>query len=173
MKEEIRREALLARKEILNKEEKSHKICETIRNHPKFIESKSIAFYKALKNEVSLEEVIDYALMLGKKVSVPKVEDNHLVFYEITDQEDYILSPFHVPEPVGDDSKRIEEFDLIFVPGVVFDKKLHRMGFGKGYYDRFLKDKNVYKIGVCFQEQIRESIPVNEEDISMDEIVTN
>ena len=63
--------------------------------------------------------------------------------------------------------------DLILVPGVAFDKKLHRMGFGKGYYDRFLKDKKIYKIGVCFQEQIREEIPVSDMDISMDEIVTD
>ena len=150
MKEEIRKESIVIRKQIPNKEEKSHIICEKIKQHPKYLEAKDVLLYKGLKDEVSLEELISYSFQNGKRVYVPKVVGDDLEFYEIQENEQYVKSPFHVLEPVGDSSKKMKKMDLILVPGVAFDKKLHRMGFGKGYYDRFLKDKKIYKIGLKF-----------------------
>ena len=173
MKEEIRKEYLLKRKNILNKEEKSEIIFQKIIHHEKYISSKGIAFYKNLKDEVSTQKLINYSLKIGKKVFLPKVEDNQLIFYQIFPNEKFIKSEFHVEEPIGDKSHKMDEknLDLVIVPGVAFDSSLHRMGFGKGYYDRFLKDKRVYKIGICFHEQYTDIIPFDENDILMDEVI--
>ena len=61
----------------------------------------------------------------------------------------------------------------VIVPGVIFDSNNNRMGFGKGYYDRFLKDKKCYKIGICFKEQITDNLPIDDYDIKMDEVVVD
>ena len=65
------------------------------------------------------------------------------------------------------------KIDLIIVPGVGFDQNNNRLGYGKGFYDHFLKNKNIFKIGICFKEQLLDEIPVNEYDIKMDLIITN
>ena len=66
-----------------------------------------------------------------------------------------------------------EEIDLMILPGVCFDKNLNRIGFGKGYYDRYLENSNsIYKIGICFKEQITKDIlPHDTYDIRLDEII--
>ena len=63
------------------------------------------------------------------------------------------------------------KIDLFLVPGVSFDVNGNRMGFGKGYYDRYLSNLDVYKIGICFEEQISESIPTDKYDVKMNEII--
>ena len=67
-----------------------------------------------------------------------------------------------------------DEIELIIVPGVCFDLKRNRLGFGGGYYDRFLENKNMNIIGICFDEQLSkdEFIPANETDIKMNKIIT-
>lgn len=174
MKNDIRYEYLLKRKNILNKKEKSLDICQKIIKHEKYLCSMNIGLYKSLKDEVDTSFLISYSLELGKNVYLPKVVDDDLIFYKISKNEKYVLSPFHVEEPVGDSSKEIsiDDMDLIIVPGVVFDKEGHRMGYGKGYYDRYLND-SIYKIGICFQEQLSLGVPVNENDVSMNEVITN
>ena len=64
------------------------------------------------------------------------------------------------------------DIDIVIVPGVAFDKKYNRMGYGKGYYDRFLKDMTALKIGVCHSFQLVDEIPSEPHDIKMDMIVT-
>ena len=62
--------------------------------------------------------------------------------------------------------------DLVVVPGLAFDLHLHRLGYGKGYYDRFLKSTSSYKIGICFDFQIVEKIPNESHDQKMDEVIS-
>jgi len=172
MKNEIRKEYLSIRKNILNKEEKSEIIFQKIIHHKKYQSASNIALYKNLKDEVSTQRLIDYSLVNGKNVFVPRVEENGLVFYQIFEGEKFVKSQFHVEEPIGEMKNLLQkELDLIIVPGVAFDSCYHRMGFGKGYYDRFLKDKRVYKIGICFHEQYTDIIPFDENDILMDEVI--
>jgi 5-formyltetrahydrofolate cyclo-ligase len=79
---------------------------------------------------------------------------------------------FGIPEPVSQETA--EELDLILVPGLGFDRKGGRLGMGKGYYDRFLKNyKDVLKIGLAFDEQVLESLPLNPYDESVDILITD
>ncbi len=167
----IRDKYIKIRKNINNKEDKSNIITNKIINNTKYINSSNIALYKSLDSEVNLDYLINYSLDNNKKVYLPKVDGDKLTFYEINKNTKYVKSEFGVLEPIGD--KIMNSCDLIIVPGVVFDKNNNRMGFGKGYYDRFLCNKKIYKIGVCFKEQIVKNIEVNEWDIKMDEVITD
>lgn len=175
MKNDIRSEYLLKRKNILNKKGKSFLICDKIIHHEKYISSKNIGLYKSLMDEVDTNFLIDYSIKNGKNVYLPKVVGNRLIFYRIERDEEYILSSFHVEEPVGEKDREVtcDDMDLIIVPGVIFDKYGNRMGYGKGFYDRYLEDASIYKIGICFQEQMSLKVPTSKYDISMDEVITD
>ncbi len=173
MKEEKRKELIRMRKYIIHKDEKSHRIYQKIIEHERYQKAKNIGLYYSLKDEVSTLELIQHSLKVGKKVYLPKVVEDDLLFYEIGENESFVQSPFHVMEPVGEENKRMVDVDIMIVPGVAFDEEGHRMGFGKGYYDRFLEKQKVYKIGVCFREQMVKGIPYNSHDISMDEVITD
>ena len=92
------------------------------------------------------------------------------MFIKIDNNTLYEKSSIGVLEPIGDIFTGI--IDLIIVPGLVFDKKLNRLGFGMGYYDKYLNSHNIYKIGLCFNEQIVDFVPVESHDIKMNMIIT-
>ena len=75
-------------------------------------------------------------------------------------------------EPVGENFMNYNKVDLIIIPGVAFDRKKNRMGRGKGYYDRFLSKMKAPKMGICFEFQLFDDIPNDENDVKMDYIVS-
>ena len=103
--------------------------------------------------------------------------NNELKFYKIKSlKEKFIKSNFGVEEPIENEINYINQKDigLIIVPGICFDKEKNRLGFGKGYYDRYLQNENINTIGICFEEQIVENIiPTTEYDVAMKKIITD
>ncbi len=172
-KQTLRRKYLEIRKSISNKELKSNIIFNKIINTKEYRDAHTIAMYKSLKSEVNTDKLIDYAIANNKVVLIPKVEKDNLVFYKIDKQTKLIKSNFGVLEPVNSQIITKENIDLIIVPGVCFDQKGNRLGFGKGYYDRFLNDMKTIKIGICYKEQLSDNIPTNNNDIKMDLIITD
>lgn len=171
-KDELRKRYLLIRKNITNKDEKSLVITNKIINDNWFKKSKIIGLYMNLPNEVDTSMIIDYTLNLGKIVALPKVENNNLKFYKIDSNSKYEKSNFNIYEPISNES--IESLDLIIIPGVCFDRNNNRIGFGKGYYDRYLYNKNIKKIGICFEEQItNDIIDIDEYDIKIDKVISD
>ena len=175
MKDGIRKEYILKRKHIINKEEKSLIIQHKVLEMDVFQSAKVVALYKSMKDEVDTSLLIDTCLKMGKIVCLPKVDGNHLCFYQIGSDEKYVKSIFQVEEPLGEDKYLLDskDIDVIVVPGVVFDNLGHRMGFGRGYYDRYLEGNTMYKIGVCFREQIVNHVIVDLHDVDMDIVVTD
>jgi 5-formyltetrahydrofolate cyclo-ligase len=150
-----------------------------ITNHIKSIieykESKRIMIYKNFQKEVQTKDIIEDALKEGKKVYLPRIELNTT----ITSRE--VRGSFDLEEGVWgiyqpkDNTPIINpwELDLILVPGVAFDYKGNRMGFGKGYYDKFLKDAGgAFTLGICHSAQLFEGIPVTANDIPVKGIIT-
>ena len=171
---ELRKKFLKIRKDITNKDSKSLVIFNKIIKEDYFINSKVIALYNNLNSEVSTKELIDYSLILNKTVLLPRVVNDDLLFYKIDCNSIYSKSSFGVLEPSLDNKLfRKEDIDLIIVPGVVFDVNRNRIGFGKGFYDRFFKGCKALKVGICFDEQIIESIPFENNDIKLDIIVSD
>ena len=172
-KDEIRKKMLLIRRNILKKQELSKIICNKIIKLDIYQRSQVIALYKAMNDEVDIDYLIKYSLENKKTILLPRVCDDKLVFYKIDYNTKYVRSHFGVLEPIDDANIYLGPIDLIICPGVSFDIYNHRLGYGKGYYDRFLKDKNIYKIGVSFSEQIVPLLPSNNLDIKMDLVITD
>lgn len=176
-KNEIRKKYLEIRKNIADKKEKSQKIENSVINNEKYKKAQVIALYKALSSEVNTDYLIEHSLSDGKIVCLPRVEDDKIVFYRIHSLEDeFECSKFGVLEPKDNEDNIVpkEAIDLAIVPGVAFDEKCNRLGFGKGYYDRFLASSGIDTIGICFEKQVLkgETLPTDQHDVLMDSIIT-
>lgn len=174
-KKKVRKEYTLVRSKIENKKEKSNLIFSKIIETKSFKESKIIAMYKNINSEVNTAELIKYSINIGKTVVLPKVEENELRFYKINSIDEKLFkSKFGIEEPSGIKENLVDNkfIDLVIVPGICFDTEKNRLGFGKGYYDRFLKQKDFKTIGICFDEQITKKVPTNDNDMKVKEIIT-
>lgn len=172
-KHNLRQIYLIKRKNISSKKEKSTIIVEKIKNLSIYQESSVIAMYYAMNDEVDLSCLIKESLQNGKIVLLPKIVNDDLVFLAIDENTTYEKSKIGVMEPVLKSNMWHSEIDLMLVPGICFDRKNNRLGFGRGFYDRFLSEKFIYKIGVCFNEQITQYIPVEKHDIKMNIIISD
>ncbi len=174
-KGELRIKYLKLRKEVESKDEKSLIITSRISTFEFYKNAKLIAVYSSLKDEVNTKDFILKALNDHKRICLPKVLNNQdLDFYEIKDLSDLKChNSFGILEPNALDKVFKEEINLMIIPGISFDKKLNRLGFGKGYYDRYLKDYKNLKVGICFDEQITTLIPASKNDVKMDLVITD
>ncbi|MBI5227136.1 5-formyltetrahydrofolate cyclo-ligase [Candidatus Micrarchaeota archaeon] len=135
-----------------------------------FQKAKTVCFYLAKGSEVSTKNMIESALSLGKHVVVP-VTGEKIEFVHFTSFEDLRRGRFGVPEP-STLKPHSEEPDLIVVPGIAFDLHLHRLGYGKGYYDKYLATSGAYRVGICYDFQVVPVLPRHEQDVPMDEVIT-
>lgn len=169
-KKEIRKRLIEIRKNIINKKELSTIIVDKLMCLDIYKNSSVIALYNSLNDEVNTKDLINESLK-EKIVLLPRIIDNEMVFIKIDNDTKYIKSNFKVMEPIGEIYQ--EKIDLIIVPGVSFDKEKNRLGYGRAYYDRYLKNKDIYKIGLCFDEQIVDLLPNEKHDIKMNMVITN
>lgn len=171
------REQLLKKRNALSKSEileKSYKIMEKLSSLQEYDKSKNIMFFVSFDNEVHTHDMIKEALKT-KIVIVPKVIEHKIEPALIADFDRLvptgkfgILEPF---EPVLFNRKNI---GIVLVPGIAFDRNGHRIGYGFGHYDRFLKTlPKAIKIGLCFDFQIVDKVPHEDFDVAMDIIVTD
>lgn len=178
-KQQLRKKYILIRKEIDNKEIKSKRIQERVIKNSKYKNSDVVAIYVSLKNEVATNLIIINSLKANKIVAVPVISSNgNMDFYKINSLDDLVnINKLNVKEPISDLRKLINPIDinLFIVPGICFDKNKNRIGYGGGYYDRYLcKSPSSYKIGIAFNEQILDDIIQSEDiDVKLDEIITD
>lgn len=149
---------------------KSRNIFNQLISMREFVEAKVIYIYVNINNEVSTREIIEYSLKAGKEVAIPKIEEHVMSFYKIQSVEELQTGYFNIPEPVN--KIKPSTPDIVLVPGVAFSYGLERLGYGGGYYDRFLTE-DVLKIGLAFDFQLYEELPVESHDIPMDIIITD
>ena len=174
-KEKIRRRILKLRDALSSeeREEKSKQIKKKLFALFEFRAAKTIFFYAAKGNEVEAEGMIEELLSSGKKVGLPIVKGKEIFFSQIFNYGKLLPSTFGILEPDEEHPISLDGVDLIIVPGIVFDSRGNRIGFGRGFYDRFLKKiPDAFKIGLAFEIQIVEAIPETLTDIPVDKIVT-
>lgn len=137
-------------------------------------EADSVLVYVSYNGEADTIKLIKYLLENGKKVATPRVNGDDMDFYEIKSLENLVDGYKGIPEPSKDCSIVYPEGkSIILVPGSAFDKNLFRMGYGKGYYDRYIAmHKGMFSIGISYGFQIQDRIPIDEWDRSLDMIVT-
>ena len=171
MKKELRREILYLRDNLEDRYNKSMIIKDKLLNLDVYKNSKVIALYSSMKSEVDTKELIKESQELGKKILLPRIiNKNKMIFIEINNDTVYEKNSFGVMEPIGEEESNI---DLIICPGVAFDKNNNRLGYGRAYYDKYLAKHDIFKIGICYKEQIVDNIDIDEHDIKMDLIITD
>ncbi|MFA5236660.1 MAG: 5-formyltetrahydrofolate cyclo-ligase [Methanoregula sp.] len=158
-----------------DREEKSRDICRHIMT---LIRTKeTVMAYTSKEKEVNTVPLITSLLERGNPVIVPIIvkEDVSLRLSYLRDLSALVPSTFGVPEPIGSEiSARGEEVDTIILPMLGFDRAGGRIGYGAGYYDRFLeKYPGLRKIGIAFSCQEMPGLPLDETDVRMDYIVTD
>ena len=148
------------------------------RLRPLLAEAQTIMAYYSLPDEVNTHDLIDDLVAEGKTVLLPRVTgDETMELRRYTGRADLKEGLFHILEPVGEPFTDFAAIDLILVPGLAFDAAGHRLGRGRGYYDRFLRTIHsrdgsyCVKIGVCFDFQKVDEVPVDAHDIPVDRLV--
>ncbi len=171
MKKQIR-ESLLQKRELHTKtEEDTNKIIEKLLSLPEIKKAKYILLYYPHRNEVNTLPLIKKFLKEGKNVLLPKVQGNNIIPIIFKDFSQLKEGYAGIKEPEGKPVSP-EKIDIVIVPGVAFDRKGHRLGYGKGYYDRFLSKTDALKIGLAYDFQIVENLPAEEHDVPLDLIIT-
>ena len=162
------------------RKQKSQEIWEHVKGDPKYQAAREVLVYMDYRSEVMTTGLVEELLAdTSKKVFAPKVEGMHIRFYEIKSLDELkkgyqgIREPEENPEKrfTPDMAARLEA--VVLVPGAAFDRQRGRIGYGKGFYDRFFSDYGeVYGIALSFSCQIAKEIPMEPHDRRPDIIVT-
>lgn len=183
MEEKINlRKYLLKQRQEMSKEEVeglSKRITENLIQTPSLLKGKVVMVYLSFKNEVDTEAIIKWCFDQGKEVIIPYcvVESKEIIPCKLDPERKGLeKNKLGLWEPKKDLMVPVdmETIDVIVVPGVGFDKSCNRLGFGAGYYDRFLakRQKDIEAVGICYESQIVEDIPRDSYDLPMDMVVT-
>ena len=135
----------------------------------------SVMLYASFRNEADTWGIIDDLYRSGVSVVLPRTRKTDLEIYEYQGPESLAKSRFGIlePDPQTCSPADLSRIALVIVPGVVFDRRGGRIGFGAGYYDRFLpKVPDARKVGLCYESQIAEEVPCGEMDVRMDALLT-
>lgn len=140
-------------------------------------DARMVMAYYSLFDEVCTHQLIDDLVAEGKTVLLPKVLDDEMMeLRRYTGVHDLREGAFHIMEPVGEPFADFQQIDVALIPGMAFDAQGHRLGRGKGYYDRFLSqflilNSQLRTIGVCFDFQKVPEVPIGPTDIPVDEVI--
>lgn len=154
--------------------ERSRRIAEDIMLTDEYKKADCIYAYMPAKGEVDVTLLIDAAWCEGKRVAVPKVIDKELFFYYINSYDELCKGCFGIQEPV--EGLEIAECNdaLLIIPGVAFDRKGHRIGYGGGFYDRYLcKHTEHFVMAPAYDFQVFDEILTEAHDISVNMVVSD
>lgn len=178
-KEEIRNETLERRRntDSERRAQLAMHVFERAHKHRCFQLAQHVHIYRSTSNEVDTLPFIEYAWSTGKQVFCPVVTSNHTLIHVLVSREtSWITNEFGVLEPADQAVTVAPDFftenSCIIVPLVAFDRSCNRVGYGGGYYDRFLAQTSAIPIGIAFECQRVSSIPTTEHDIPLHGIAT-
>jgi 5-formyltetrahydrofolate cyclo-ligase len=177
----LRKRILSLRRSLSYEEirEKSDKVKERLFGLSIFCKAQTVLFYLSLKDEVQTQQMIKEALKLNKIVAIPliKLRERNILPVELTSyNEGLTVGPLGIPQPKegGYQPLSLNRIDLVIVPGIAFDTQGNRIGFGMGFYDRFLKriPSKARTAALAFEFQLVPSINSQSHDIRVDYIIT-
>lgn len=176
MKSQIR-EKHMAKRHAMNKAEvteKSRAAAKAFLESGLYKNAKQIMIYLPLGNETDTSGIISAAFRDGKQLVLPVTDPKTGEITPYLYQKDTKLKKgaFSVTEPADAEPADMSKTDVVIVPGVAFDRAGNRVGFGKGCYDRVLKDTTAVKVGFCYGFQVCGKIPAEEHDVKMDFLIT-
>jgi 5-formyltetrahydrofolate cyclo-ligase len=173
-KPSLRAEAALRRTSVADRDARSRQICERLAALDLYRRARALHCYLAMRTEVSTLPLIAQALGDGLRVAVPitvrgQAELSHSWLRSLGDLE---RGTFGIPQPRTLEPCDPAECDLLIVPLLGFDRRCHRLGYGKGHYDRLLASLRAPRVGVAFAAQELPHIPVDPWDVALDAVVT-
>lgn len=177
------RSTVLNKRRMISADIKAHldmQIFERAHKHPSFQLCKSVHLYRSTTSEVETSPFFEYAWSVGKDVYVPVADEsrNVLKHVRVTRSTKWKKNFFGIHEPVIDDATEQVEDEFfasgtaVFVPVVAFDPHGNRIGYGKGYYDRFLKNVRASSIGLAYECQKLQIISVDPHDVQLSCVAT-
>lgn len=170
-KNELREFYKIVRKNIQNKEEQNSIILNKVIMNKEVLKCSTLLIYVSFNDEVDTINIIKY--FLGKKkIAVPRIENNIMNFYYINSLNDLRKGYFNILEPTT--NLKVETFTntTCIVPAICYDSNNYRVGYGKGFYDKFLSNKNIYTIGISYKETLINKIPIDKYDINLNEVIS-
>ena len=177
-KEKLRKRLLEIRQNLDDRKylEASRQIRDRLNSHSMFQQARTVHCYVSMKEkgEVDTRPLIRKILQDDKRLVVPVTdfESTKLIHHELNSVEELRTNKWGVPEPRVEQPVDPSQLDLVIVPMVGGDEQRNRIGYGKGFYDRFLSKTDCPTIGLCFEDCIVEEIPVESFDVSLTAIIT-
>lgn len=151
-------------------------IFERLTSHICYQNCNTLLTFVSTNIEVDTHRLINFAISQGKRVAVPKCIDGtrQMEFYLINSMDDLEVATFSVLEPKTDECEKLTDFEnsICIVPGLAFDLKGYRLGYGKGYYDRFLSNYKGLNVGVCYCSCTLNKLLTGKFDKSVDLLIT-
>lgn len=173
-KEMIRKRDELSPLEIQNL---SEKVISRVIESDIYKNSKNIFTFVSFKSEVFTHNFIKNSILNGKNIFIPHIIDKTMHPVELKDFKDLEIGFYNILSMPEDKIKisKGDEIDLVIVPGLIFGKNMYRIGYGGGYYDKFLSNKEIsaYKLGICYDFQVIDEIQNDIYDIPVDKIITD
>ena len=173
MKAELRKKILQEMKALSQEQKQAmdQALTDQFLKHPFYQEAKLIASYLSFPHEFQTQELIEQALKDGKKVLIPKTYPKGRMDFVVYDPQQLVKTSFGLLEPQGDlEVVDASQIDLIHVPGLAFTTEGYRIGYGGGYYDRYLKHFSGHTFSTIYPCQIQDFIPENH-DIPVQEVL--
>ena len=150
-------------------EEASAKLGELFRQTEQYQNAKTIYGYLPYNQEVRTVPMLEQAIRDGKRVAVPKVYGDDMKFIYMDDLTQVSLGYANIPEPIADGPVAEDKTALVLMPGMAFTKNGDRMGYGGGFYDKFLaSEPEQPTVALCYGFQMVEQLPTEEYDIPVD-----
>ncbi len=175
-KQRLRKEMLARRAELTAREchQAGEQICVQVLTLPAWQQAQSVGIYLALTGEVETEGLITSAWAQGKTVAAPvvKMGDHSMAFYAFDHFPDLEKGPFKLRQPKPLPGRLVAMPDLLLIPALAFDVHGRRLGFGQGFYDRYLKTYKGWRLGLAFSWQVVPHLPATAHDEKVTMIVT-
>lgn len=150
----------------------SEKLAALFRAHPLYQQAKSIYGYLPYNQEVRTVPMLRQAQLDGKRVAVPKVYGDTMKFLWLDDLTAIAPGYCQIPEPVADSPEADDETALVLMPGLAFDPDGHRLGYGGGFYDRFLAEQPQHPtLALCYDFQMFDHLNTDAHDIPVDAVI--
>ncbi len=164
----IRRRMRMVRDHVADRLVRSVELWTNVSELPEYRNAKRVMAFLGIKGEPDTDALVALIAADGKQLLLPRIERDALVVCD--GQGPMLASSFGVPEPTGL-ALPLDEIDFVIVPGLAFTAAGDRLGYGSGYYDRFLSRISGPNVGVCFREQLVDELPVTERDVRVQQVI--
>lgn len=175
MKTSLRKQAVQARDGLSQAERKakSREIGNRLFRLPELAASSTIMFFASFRSEVETVPMIRRALAEGKRIVLPKVKGKDLALFEVRDfDRDVTPGAWGILEPRETEPAALDAVDLMIMPGLAFDERGNRLGYGAGFYDKLLVSFTKTTVALAFEAQIVPEVPAAKHDVPVKKIVT-